>query len=285
MSTEAGHLLDDLGNLRRRTRRDSHAYWLPFLLFGVSIVIAPLVYQASPAPPGGSFPLPVIHIGGLRTDPLGMFSSVGLFGDPTTIGLYWLGVVVIGTLITLAWYRWRAVRVGLQPRTGIYLLYVLAGIVVCVVPLPLLVGLLGMSNGGVWFGAGVFVLGAIVGTLCSRGRSVGMRIGLVAGVLLMLLAANQVAFVASIQGYAGLLVIAAGMIGLAWMERSALCTTVAVLFTAAALLTNLYTLTNLFAVTALSSSALLVTFVDLVLPALVLLAGGVMALVVGRRTA
>jgi hypothetical protein len=70
------------------------------------------------------------------------------------------------------------------------------------------------------------------------------------------------------------------LLGLAWMERSPLCGTVVVLFTGAALLANLYNIENLLPYT---TNQLLVTCYDLLLPGLVLIIGGIIALVADRR--
>lgn len=188
MNTEAAALLDDLGRLRSRTRQDSHGYWLPLLLFGVLILVAPVLYGAAAiaVPTDGSSitdPFgPELHIGGVYFEPLSLFTSFQLNTSPLAVGFYWLGVAVVGTLVTLGWYRWRALRVGVQPRTGTYLLYALGGLLVCVLPVPLVASLLISALGGsdkasVLLSVAVLVVGIALTALCARGRRSVVKVG------------------------------------------------------------------------------------------------------------
>jgi hypothetical protein len=293
MDTEAAALLDDLGRLRNRTRQDSHGYWLPLLLFGVLILVAPVLYGAAgiTVPTNGNIDVygPELHIGGLGFYPLSLFTSFQLDVSGLAVGLYWLGVVVVGMLVTLAWYRWRALRVGVQPRTGTYLLYALGGLLVCVLPVPLVAGLLidalgGSDKASVLLSVAVLVVGIVLTALCARGRSRNVMrwIGLVVGIVLVLIGTSDVTFLANTHGYGGLFVIAIGIVGLAWMERSRLCGVVAVLFVAAALLADLYDMENVLSGYPVSTQT--ITFDNLVLPAAVLIVGGIVALTAGRRS-
>jgi hypothetical protein len=295
MDTEASALLDDLGTLRRRARQDSHGFWLPLLLFGVLILVAPVVYGAAAitVPANGSFDSfgPDLHIGGLHFYPLSLFTSFPFEVSPLAVGFYWLGVAVVGTLVTLGWYRWRAVRVGVQPHTSTYLLYACAALLVCVLPVPIAAGQLinvlgGFGKPAVFVSVAVFVFGIALTVLSARGRrwTVVRRIGLVIGVILLLIGTSDLTIVASTYGFGGLFVIAIGLLGLAWMERSRLCATVALLFTGAALLANLYGMENVFyrLFGGDTTSTLVSTFEDLVLPAAVLIIGGIVSLVAGR---
>jgi hypothetical protein len=292
MDTEAAALLDDLGKLRSRTRQDSHGYWLPLLLFGVLILVAPVLYQAAriTVPTNGiADPFgPELHIGGFRFEPLSLFTSFQFDVSPSAVGFYWLGVAVVGTLVTLGWYWWRAVRVGLQPRIGVYLLCALGALLVCVLPVPIAAGWLidvlgGSDKASVLLSVAVLVVGIALTALCARGRrSVVKWIGLVIGVALVLIGTSDVTFLANTHGYGGLFVIAIGLLGLAWMERSRLCGIVALLFTAAALLADLYDMENVLS--GFTTSTLIITFDNLVLPAAVLIVGGIVALVTGRES-
>jgi hypothetical protein len=68
------------------------------------------------------------------------------------------------------------------------------------------------------------------------------------------------------------------------MERSVLCGVVTVLFIGASLLANLYDMENVFLGSAYTDDVRAVTFDNLVLPAAVLIIGGVVALFVGARS-
>lgn len=283
MGTYPDYLLTDLDNLRRRTREARRGYWLPLLFFGVVILAAPLVYRPQPPPAFGtvtSFLEPgTVRIGGVYLDPLGMFSGFMSVGDPLVVGLYWLGVTIAGMLVTLAWYRWRARRIGLLPRTGTFLLAMLAALIVPLV-VPQLLGyvlpVLGLySAATLWIGIGLFVAGATAGVLASRGRLPRWP-GLIAGGIVMLVGAGMIAQMSTTHGFTGLLVIAVGVLALAWMERSPLCSVIAGLFAATALLANLYNMENI-AIRLFGSAGnqYLVTLSDVLLPGLVLLIGAV----------
>ncbi|HKN98968.1 MAG TPA: hypothetical protein VJX10_17745, partial [Pseudonocardiaceae bacterium] len=265
----------DLTALRRRTRRDSHAYWLPLLLFGVLVLAGSLLYRGRFGDQGGVPPYPLqLFTGGLL-----------LGGNATAIGIYWLAVAVVGALATLAWYRWRGDRTGLRVRTLPYLLYLAAALLVMlgVVPLATAWSLLLLAGGplALWVSAGVFVLGLVIAAI---GRKVTWIVAV--GAVIAVLAAGNVAAAAPLHGFGGLLVIGIGLLGLAWAERSVGCAVVAVLFTAAALLANLYDMENIFyQVFGFTDDLTVIAFYSLVVPALVLLVGGVVALLGGRREA
>jgi hypothetical protein len=291
MSTEPAALLADMGTLRRRTRRDAHGYWLPLLLFGVPILAAALVYGCTVGPLVLDTPTlvpPALHLGSLVVQPLMLFSSFSITDSPLAIGLYWLGVIVVGTLATLGWYRWRAHRIGVQLRTGTYLLYALGALVVCVVLVPLtanwtlFVPFGGFGAPGVWGSSAAFLVGVGIALLFRRTRHVWARLGFALGVVITMVAFGNLVILSSTHGFGALLVIAAALLGLAWMERSPRCGTVAVLFTGASLLANLYDMENLLPYT---NNLAWVTFDNLLLPGLVLVVGGIVALVADRRAA
>jgi hypothetical protein len=289
--SEPAALLEDLSTLRRRTRRDAHGYWLPLLLFGVLILAAVLVYGLTTSQlVFNDLPQlvePALRVGNFVWQPLELFSDFLPTADPVAVGAYWLGAIALGTLATLAWYRWRARRVGVQLRTRTYLLYTLGALLVCVVLVPLtsywtlFETFGGFGRSGVLTSAAAFVVGIGIAVLCHvRGHGLPARTGFVVGVVLAAVAYGNLVLLSSTHGYGALLVIAPGLLGLAWMERSPLCGTVVVLFTGAALLANLYNIENLLPYT---TNQLLVTCYDLLLPGLVLIIGGIIALVADRR--
>jgi hypothetical protein len=153
---------------------------------------------------------------------------------------------------------------------------------------PLVAGLLidalgGSNKASVLTSVAVLVVGIAITVLGVRGsRSAAKWIGLVIGVVLVLIGSSDVAFLANTHGYGGLFVIAIGLLGLAWMERSRLCGIVALLFTGAALLADLYDMENVLS--GFPASTQTVTFDNLVLPAAVLIVGGIVALTAGRRS-
>jgi hypothetical protein len=289
---DAAELLDEMTALRKRTRHDRHGYWLPLLVFGVLILVAPLIYQAWARQPGTVQSTgPQVHFGGIMFGPLSLFGQFQFFADPVAVAVYWLAVVVVGSLVTVGWYRWRAARVGVQPRLLTYVLYVLGALVVCVLPVPYVTGWLFVLFGrlgfaSLWISLGVFLLGGLLAGLCvRRERSVVRWIGLVAGIVLMLVGGNVLAELTTTHGFGALLVIAVGLLGLAWMERSPWCGGVALAFTGAALLANLYNMENVyFDLFGFSTATVPNVLPNLLLPGLVLIAGGIVGLLRGRAT-
>lgn len=129
MNTDAEELLDDLGALRRRARQDQRGYWLPLLLFGLLILIAPLLYRAAQFPPGGGpFVITTPRIGNVVLD--NGQPVFPLLSDPNVVWGYWMAVLVVGVLVTFGWYRLRAARAGVQPHVGVYLAIALGSAVV-----------------------------------------------------------------------------------------------------------------------------------------------------------
>jgi hypothetical protein len=113
--------------------------------------------------------------------------------------------------------------------------------------------------------------------------SMSRNIALLVGVLLATVAFSTVG-VYMFNGYSALLIIAAGLLALAWLERSLLLGITGVVFSAAALLTNLYDMSNLFYDLGwrIGYQTHVNALEDLLLPAAVLLIGGVVAILTGR---
>ncbi|KAA9154585.1 hypothetical protein FPZ12_031670 [Amycolatopsis acidicola] len=244
----AAEVLGELAVLRRRTRKDRRGYWVPLLLFGFGVLAAPLVYE---------------------TDVRQGIGTRVVVESTTKAGAYWVALVTVGAAASLAWYRWRASRVGVQARTGIYVAWLLGALALFVVLVPvvgyLVLGLFdGFSPQGVWVSGAVCVAGGLVAGV-SAWRS--WRPGMVVGLVAVVLAADQLAILATTHGFGALLVIAVGVCALAWVERSVLCGVIAAVFSAAAVLANLYDMQNV-----LGGSALV--FDNLIVPAAVLLLGG-----------
>lgn len=215
-------VLAEVGALRRRTRADRHAYWLPLLLLGLAHLAAAPFYlwtrvEDPPAPETLDEVAPGLTYYGPEVD---------------RIGSYWLGALLLVGLVTLWWYRRRGRRVGVEGRV--------AGAVVA---------------------AAVAVIGYVV---------------------VRLLPLNSYPFPVYLGEFGALLVVAVGLLALAWLERSRGLLAVAVLYSAAAVLANTYNVDNVGA-GFWGAGDLRYTFLPaLLLPAAILLAGGVAA---GARAA
>jgi hypothetical protein len=289
--TEPAALLDEVGALRKRTRRERQGYWFPLVLFGVLILVAPFVYAAGQRPIDDFEPFLLVRVDGMVFQPFGLF-DVGPFltSSPLALVVYWVAVIVAGTLVTVGWYQWRATRVGLQPRVLTYVYWVLAALLICALPVSFLTlwaeGAFHTQSDAplVWLGVATLVLGGVLAVLGVRGeRSIARRIALVIGIVLLLAGCSVSAGNANTHGFGALLVLAVGVVGLAWMERSAWCGIVAAAFIGAALLANLYDMENVyFDVFGFTTSTLLDVFANLALPGVVLIVGGIVALVMKR---
>jgi hypothetical protein len=229
-------LLTELGELRRRTRTDRHAYAFTLLLFGVLILAAPLLYVPTPVPdtssdgfdPQASGSNPLVRI--FRTE-AGWQDPA----HPTLIAWYWLLVLVVGFGATAWWYRRRATRVGVETDTrGL----IIAGAAA-------FAGFF-LSTFVFWryalslYGAWQVNLSLMFGSLVLA----GLVVWRVRGTLGVFLASvfGTVTFssiaVYTNKGFSALLVIAGGLLALAWLERSVLLGVVSVLFTLAAIPTT-----------------------------------------------
>jgi hypothetical protein len=128
-------LLDELGRLRKQTRRARHAYWFPLVLFGVLTCAATPFYVMRSVPgaktgPTGiavRLPVPFLPI-------LGGEAGYRLQGY---LAYYWIAAIVAGLVLTALWYRRNAGRVGLVTPTRGYLITVVA-LTVLALALPLL---------------------------------------------------------------------------------------------------------------------------------------------------
>ncbi|WP_447004186.1 hypothetical protein ACRAKI_31810 [Saccharothrix isguenensis] len=114
-------LLGDLDALRRRARKDRHAYPFPLLFFGIASFLAIPLYQ-----PWGPEALDWGYTA--RWDPLPSLGTGHAMRYPMALGLYWLTVLVVGALVTAWWYRRRGRRVGIETSTGGYLAAVAIGV-------------------------------------------------------------------------------------------------------------------------------------------------------------
>jgi hypothetical protein len=283
--TTPAELLADVHTLRKRTRRARRASTFPLLLFGLLILAAPLCYTPAPVPPEllnqGLFHME--HQAG----PFPLFDPVPLeLKYPNLVGWYWFLTIVGGFVATAWWYRRRALRTGVETDSRGYLVAAGAALAGFLVGVPLLeylvtpqstlystpeVNLPILIGSGV--AAGIVLLWA---TRSSRGR-VERAAGMFIGMLLATLCFSALG-VYMIYGFSALLVIAAALLALAWLERSVLLGVTGVLFSGAALLANLYDQGNLYERFGWNTQSQQgYVFQLLILPAAVLIVGGIVS--------
>jgi hypothetical protein len=163
------------------------------------------------------------------------------------LGYYWLVALLGGLLLTLVWYRWHARRTGLQTPARGYLITT-AALTLAAIAIPPLALLRGPS----WL------------------RFLHRLAVLWPGDL-------------TVRGTVPFLIIAAGLLVLAWAERSRALAVIAVLYTGAALLASLYDVENLTARFGWNPPLGEQSLPNLLLPAVVLLVAGAGAFVVQRH--
>ncbi|MET7948086.1 hypothetical protein [Micromonospora sp. NPDC005324] len=226
-------LLASVTALQRRTRAVRNAYWLPLLLFGLLMAAAAPLYVESADP---------LAMRGGQDNP----ALTGLGGDllerSATLGWYWLAALIGGYLLSLWWYRWHGVRVGVQTPARPYVVAGIVGTIVGLV-LPIVLRFLLLNSATVVSSATSWVTTPLLGI--------------------------------SDRGMFPHLVIAVGLLVLARLERSRGLTVVAAFHAAAVVLVNIYFQTANFEPGDLNRYSLLLAAL---LPAPILLVGGGTAL-------
>lgn len=277
MADDPAGLLDELAGLRKRARDDRHGYWFPLLLMGVlsfgSIPLSgpsdnptALITEGGP----GWWINPLIHLG---------LKAEHEVQHPLALSLYWLAALIIGLVATVWWYRWRAQRVGVETSTRTYALVALCGSFAVLLGIPLSTSLFFEYSR---FYPTPLVVGVVMAVLLGlallafrarRARPLFVSVGLVlVSVALSLLQVPDVGIDLGMGGMAQFLVIALGLLALAWIERSVLCTVIAVVFAVAVLVVN----NSPMNIAALGNAQ------DVYLPATVLVLGGLGALAARR---
>ncbi|WP_433314802.1 hypothetical protein ACQP0U_00510 [Micromonospora sp. CA-269861] len=228
-----GELLASVTALQRRTRAARNAYWLPLLLFGLLTAVAAPLYVESVEP---------LAIRAGQDNP----ALTGLGGDflerAAALGWYWLAALIGGYLLSLWWYRWHGVRVGVETPARPYVVAGIVGTVVGLV-LPIVLRYLLLNTA----------------TVISNGT------GWVTTPLLGI----------SDRGMFPHLIIAVGLLVLARLERSRGLTVVAAVYAAAVVLVNIFFQTADFQPGDLNRYSFLLAAL---LPAPILLVGGGVAL-------
>jgi hypothetical protein len=294
MTTESSPaaLLDELAALRSRARRQRHGYWFPLLLFGVLTLIAVPFYEPVPRSDhvegrplsDTSFEVPLLG----PVNPLGVVNSnmINIVKHPLALGLYWVFALVVGLVATVWWYRWRAERAGLATETSTYVRTTVAGLAVLIgIPVgnALLPDAIRLRTYGLLIGSVVFLFAGVLSAVTLKAASSSRwRWPLLVGAFLLL----SVLGALSVRKTGGLLLFAIGLLVLAWVERSVLCAAVATVFTGFVLGANISVMGQLFYYLGWNFGGFDSTWFaakDLLLPAAVLLVGGVVALLAGRR--
>lgn len=279
MPGDPSELLDELAGLRRRARDDRHGYWFPLLLLGV------LSFGSIPLSSASDNPTLLISEGGPGwwINPLG---HLGLKAEhevqhPRALSLYWLAVLIVGLAATVWWYRWRARRVGVETPTGTYVQVALFGSVAVLLGIPLSTSLF-FEYSTIY--PSLLLTGAVMAVLLTlallafrarRARPLFVPVGLVlVSMALSLLQLPDVGLDLGMGGMAQFTVIALGLVALAWIERSVLCTVIAVVFAVSVLVAN----NSPMGIDALGNAQ------DILLPSTVLVLGGLGALAANRAS-
>lgn len=285
-------LLGELHALRDRAREDRHGYAFSLLLFGVLLLAAPLLY--APAPDLDRYDVdsfdPRLH-GDNVLEQVFRTTAGPDPAHPTLIACYWLVVLVAGFGATAWWYRRRAARVGIETDTRAFL--VAAGAAFA----GFILGTYVLSRYTLsLYGAWQVNLALMVGSLAIAALVLWRTrhpLGVFAAAVCCAVTFSSIAVYAN-KGFSALLVIAGGLLVLAWLERSTLLTVVSVLFTVVAIPSAIMLVNALVIIEpAVMFSAVgwqpdgfdtrANALAQLLLPAVVLLAGGTVAAVRYRR--
>jgi hypothetical protein len=114
-------LLREMAALRRQARTARHAYWFPLVLFGLLTCASFPFYL----PPSGRRSSTGAAILASPVNPAGRW--LPFFGgapgvEQGGLGYYWLAALLGGLAATLLWYRWHARRAGLATPAWGYLI-------------------------------------------------------------------------------------------------------------------------------------------------------------------
>lgn len=292
----ANDLLGDLETLRRRTRADRRGYAFPLFLFGGLILLAPLTYVSVPYAENDGFQY-------AGQGPFPQFAPLrGNVVYPGLIGWYWVLTIVGGMAATSWWYRRRALRLGVETDTRVPFVAtgaMLAGILLWQPALEFLASNVGRGinlysapwlNLPILFGSAVLAAAILAWTFRPQRTDRHRAVGVFAGVLLASLTFATVS-VYLIKGFSALLVIAVGLLVLAWWERSVLLTVIGTLFAAVSIPANHWLwqwdtdqVFASFGWTPHWDDTQSFALQNLLVPGLVLLVGGVLAVFARRRT-
>jgi hypothetical protein len=288
--TSSANLLAELRTLRARAREDRHGYAFSLLLFGVLILAAPLLYT-----PPADQEFDTDYGPGIRganlLEQLFRTTAGPDPAHPTLIAAYWLFVLVAGFGATAWWYRRRAASAGIETGTRMFL--VVAGTAFAGFVLGTwLLSPYTASLDGAWQVNLALMFGslAVAALILWRTRHPA---GVFAAAVCGAVAFSSIA-VYTDKGFSALLVIAGGLLALAWLERSTLLGVVSVLFTLVAIPSTVMSFRfvspmepvaflGLFGWQPYGVNTPAYVLGQVLLPATVLLAGGAIAAVRHRR--
>lgn len=240
MTEDPKGLLTELSELRKRARVDRHGYWLPFLLFGLITLGATPFYGPRLCVDSGQDPELVeprvctwtsldqswlyhwLHPTGQMMGPV-----FGLHQPSVVPDIYWIVALLFGYLAVVRWYRWRAAQVGVETPTRTYAQVTIFMLVLPLIGVPVLSELF---FGRVGWQIALPVTVAVIVAATWRVRSVGFT--------LAVLALFALAHFVTIYPYGPMVILAAGLAGLAYLERSVVCTVTVVIFAATVLFVN-----------------------------------------------
>jgi hypothetical protein len=288
MSTE---LLGELAALRARTRNDRRGYTFPLFLFGVLILLSPLVYVPQ-------YWSQEALAQGIAVDPgpfPQFFPQRGTFiRYPELIGWYWAVTVAGGLWLTAWWYRRRALLRGVGTDVRVPIAAAGAALLGFVLWEPLLsiflrettdvVGLYSAPAVNLSILAVSAALSAAAFVVARRAEGWVRTAAVFAGTFLAAVAFGAIG-VYLIGGYAALVVIGAALVVLAWWERSALLFAVSLLFLVVSVPANhpihQWDITAIYGVGGWDPRE--VAFFSVLAPGVVLIVGGVLAVLRNRR--
>jgi hypothetical protein len=239
-------LLQEMAALRRQARTARHAYWFPLVLFGLLTCGSFPFYLRSPAgrpSSGGAVLASLSNPGGKWLPFLGGVPGAEHGG----LAYYWLAALLGGLLATLLWYRWHARRAGLATPA--------LGYIIC---------------------TAVLTVAAVVIPPLSLVRSPHWLSFL--HPLRALWPGDLI-----IRGVFPLVIIAVGLLVLAWAERSLALAITAAFCVALALAESLYNVGNIAYRLGWSPSEAIVPLLNVLPSGLFLLVAGMAALLWQRR--
>jgi hypothetical protein len=274
-------VLADLAALRRRVRDDRHAYAFPLFLFGALILLASLCYLPTDATEGDLGPFP-------------QFVN-GLVRYPALVGWYWVLTIVGGLWLTTEWYRHRARGRGVETDVRVPTAAAVAALLGFIAWQPLFTTLLleldddymgpystPAVNLPILFGSAA--LAVVAGLWGARRTGWARTAGTAVAAFLATVAFGAVSAYFH-GGYTALVIIGIALLLLAWAERSVLLSVVGGVFTALALLINLDDVLQIFERLGwfYGRNEQLTALRTLFVPGVILLAGGVVAVMWKRR--
>ncbi|MET9627116.1 hypothetical protein ABZX92_06605 [Lentzea sp. NPDC006480] len=228
MTGDPTGLLIELSDLRKRARVDRHGYWLPFLLFGLITLGATPFYVPEYCRTTGACVADEpwlyhwLHPDGRLNGPIGSY-------EPTVAAdIYWIIALLCGYLAVVWWYRWRAAQVGVETPTRLYAQVTIFTLLLPLVGVPVLSKVF-FNQVGWQIALPITVVAIVAATWTARRRVV---------TALAVLALFGLAHFIPAYPYGQMFVLAAGLAGLAWVERSAVCTVFVALFAAAVVFVN-----------------------------------------------